>query len=47
MAAAIKAAIVEEMTRGMCQCFRKVMDILHSFHRDIITVVSAIYNWSS
>ena len=45
MAAATKAAIVEEMTRGMCQYFRKIMDILLSFHPDIITVVSAIYQY--
>ena len=45
--AASKAAIMEEMTRDVCQCFRKIMDILLRFHRDIITVVSAIYQCAS
>ena len=47
MAAACKAAIMEEMTRDVCQFLRKVMDILLRFHRDIITVVSAIYQCAS
>ena len=47
MAAACKAAIVEVMPRDTCQWFRKIMDILLSFHRDIITVVSAIYQCAS
>ena len=33
MAAACKAAIMEEMTRDVCQCFRKIMDILLTVNR--------------